>query len=172
MTVADIEELAPLAPEKTEEEARNKPHIAPRTAARLLAVQGLYQMSVGEAGVTAALTTINEMKNQNGFSEYFIEKHDEGLTEDILRGAVLRQQAIDALINDTLPTGWTMKKLDEVAVAILRASIFEMLFSSGTPAKIVINEYMNLASSFGLVRETNMINGMLNALARNHNLIT
>jgi transcription antitermination protein NusB len=112
------------------------------------------------------------MKESPEISDGTLEKHDEELTENILRGVAMRQKAIDALITDTLPPGWNMKKLDEVTVAILRAAIFEMLFGTGTPAKIVINEYMNLTSAFGLMRERNMVNGMMNALARNHNLIS
>lgn len=157
---------------KAEKKKKPKPRVGFRTAARLFAVQGLYQMATTDATVTEALETFRNITFEELYPEASLDKFDADLLEGVLRGAVREQRTIDALIADTLADGWKPERIDKVMLGLLRAALYELLYGTDAPAKVVINEYMNIASCFGLVREISMINGILNAVARNHNLIS
>jgi N utilization substance protein B len=90
----------------------------------------------------------------------------------LLHGVVREQRVIDPLICDTLPEKWTFNRLDKVMCSILRAGIYELLFSPDIPPKVIINEYTNIGSSFQLNDNNALINGVLNSVYHaNHDIM-
>ncbi|WP_026606260.1 transcription antitermination factor NusB [Methylocapsa acidiphila] len=137
-----------------------------RSAARLAAVQALYQMEVAEKG-------LNEIFAE--FESFWIGKEIEGehyktaeiaFFRDILTGILADQGPIDRLIDKTLAEGWPLARVDAVMRAILRAGAYELKKRSDVPARVAIKEYVDVAGAFFGREEAGMINAVLDTLAR------
>jgi N utilization substance protein B len=139
---------------------------AERSAARLAAVQALYQMDVSGMGVIDALAE---------FEAFWIEKEVEGVSfkpaereffRDILAGVVREQRAIDGKVDAMLSEGWPLKRVEAVLRAILRAGAYELLFRKDVPARVVISEYVDVTHGFYAEDEPGLVNAVLDAVAR------
>ena len=136
-----------------------------RTAGRVLAVQGLYVLEVTQQKASTVMENLETMVGKQ-FIPYLDKNHcDFSHTNDILQGVTNQQDTIDPLLVKFLPEKWTIKRLDRVLCALLRSAIFELLYKKDIPAKIVINEYMNMASAFGMQESNQMVGGILNKIA-------
>ena len=91
---------------------------------------------------------------------------DVRLFSQIVRTAALRQDRLDALVADALPADWPFSRLDPVLRAVLRAATAELSLEDGPPARVVINEYLDVAHGFFDGEEPRLVNGMLDRLAR------
>lgn len=137
-----------------------------RSAARMAAVQGLYQMDVAGtdlAGVIHEFTTLRFVADD---AEEEIRGADPVFFADILRGVVRRQRDIDPLIDQALATGWRLLRVDSILRAILRAGALELMERPDVPVRVVINEYINVAHAFFDAEEPRVVNGILDRLAR------
>jgi N utilization substance protein B len=85
---------------------------------------------------------------------------------DIVQGVVREQLRIDPLIDCHLAEGWRLARVDSILRAILRAGAFELLMREDVPAKVVINEYVDLAHAFFDGEEPKVVNGILDKLGR------
>ena len=85
---------------------------------------------------------------------------------ELLRGVVHRQRDIDPLVDQQLAEGWRLIRIDAIVRAILRAGVFELMERPDVPARVVINEYINVAHSFFSDEEPKVVNGVLDKLAR------
>jgi transcription antitermination protein NusB len=139
---------------------------AERSAARLAAVQALYQMEVSGKGVTDALAE---------FETFWIGREIEGIAFkpaenafflDILAGVVREQRPVDVKIDAALAAGWPLKRIEAVLRAILRAGAYELMFRKDVPARVAISEYVEIAHSFYSEDEPGLVNAVLDALAR------
>ena len=139
---------------------------AERSAARLAAVQALYQMEVGAKGVVDALAE---------FEAFWIGREVEGISfqpaenaffRDILTGAVREQRAVDGKVDQALSDGWPLKRIEAVLRAILRAGAYELLYRKDVPARVVITEYVDVAHRFYGDDEPGLVNAVLDTLAR------
>ena len=139
---------------------------AERSAARLAAVQALYQMDVSGKGVIDALAE---------FEAFWIGREVEGISfkpaeneffRDILAGVIREQRVIDAKVDATLATNWPLKRIEVILRAILRAGAYELMFRKDVPARVVISEYVEVAHSFYSEDEPGLINAVLDAIAR------
>lgn len=157
---------------------KDKSFINPRSASRLTAIQALYAMDITHKRPSEVIEGLKDLGYY--FNPEESEKNSEIIVPDnfdteyslsILYGVVREQRAIDPLISDFLPDSWSFNRLDKVMCAILRAAIYELLFSPAIPPKVTINEYTNIASSFHLNDGNALVNGILNAIARSNNLI-
>jgi transcription antitermination protein NusB len=137
-----------------------------RSAARLAAVQALYQMDVSGKGVVDALAE---------FEAFWIGREVDGVTfapaetaffRDILGGVVREQVAIDRTVDGALAKDWPLKRVEAVLRAILRAAGYELLFRKDVPARVVITEYVDVAHRFYGEDEPGMVNAVLDAVAR------
>jgi N utilization substance protein B len=143
----------------------------PRTGARVAAVQALFQ---SEAGGESAETVIDQfvrhrigtLNSDAGFEDGRVPQADVPLFSKIVRGAARDSEAIDAAISGHLSANWSMERLDPVLRALLRAAAAELWGSTDTPARVVINEYMDIAHGFFDGEEPRFANGVLDALAR------
>ena len=137
-----------------------------RAAARLAAVQALYQMEVADKGLNDILAE---------FESHWIGREVEGdqykpaeigLFRDILSGVLADQRAIDRALDETLSQGWPLKRIEALMRAILRAGLYELRAKRDVPARVAIKEYVDIAAAFFAKEEAGMINAVLDALAR------
>jgi transcription antitermination protein NusB len=126
-----------------------------RRRAREFALQALYQWLVNES---AAETLLAQLKEQKDFP-----KADQALAEALLRGAISNAEALRQLVTPHLDR--TMKELSPVEHALLLLSTFELRDHVQTPYKVVINEAIELAKSFGGTDGHKYVNGVLDKLA-------
>ncbi|HMK70457.1 MAG TPA: transcription antitermination factor NusB [Xanthobacteraceae bacterium] len=136
-----------------------------RGAARLAAVQALYQMDLAGTG-------LNEIMAE--FESYWLGGEVEGeqyrpaeaaFFRDIVAGVVREQTRLDPWIDDALSRGWPLKRIEAVLRAVLRAGAYELACRSDVPARTVVSEYVDVASAFVDAEETGMVNAVLDQLA-------
>lgn len=137
-----------------------------RSRARLGAVQALYQMEIAETDLSDILAEYGAGSVARGVSEAETGSEDFKFFSDIVAGVVKDQRTFDPKINDCLATGWRLERLDSILRAILRAGTFELSQRPDVPARVVINEYLNVAHAFFEGDEPKFINGILDRLAR------
>ena len=137
-----------------------------RSAARLAAVQALYQMELGrgDANDVVAEFIAHRVGIHAEYEEY--QCTDIVYFSGIVRGAVVAQVRIDKAIESALAEGWTLGRLDSTLRALLRAATFEVLETPSVPARVIINEYVNIAHAFFDTVEPSFVNGVLDAIAR------
>ena len=137
-----------------------------RGAARLAAVQALYQMDL-------AATPLHEILAE--FESHWIGREVEGeqylpaeaaFFREVVGGVVAEQRKLDPLIDDALAQGWPLKRIETVLRAILRAGAYELDKRSDVPARVVVSEYVDVAHAFVERDETGMINAVLDQIAR------
>jgi transcription antitermination protein NusB len=148
---------------KPEKEARkaNK-----RGAARLAAVQALYQMDLAGSGLNEILAE---------FESHWLGREVEGAQylpaeaaffRDVVSGVVRDQRTLDPQIDEALAKGWPLKRIETVLRAALRAGLYELENRRDVPARVVVSEYADVAAAFVERDETGMVNAVLDQLAR------
>jgi len=137
-----------------------------RGAARLAAVQALYQMDL-------AATPLPDILAE--FESHWLGREVEGETylpaeaaffRDVVGGVVAEQRRLDPMIDAALARGWPLKRIDTVMRAILRAGAYELDQKRDVPARVVVSEYVDVAHAFVEKEETGMVNAVLDQLAR------
>ena len=137
------------------------------SAARLAAVQALYQMEM--TGAKAPVVIDEFQKHRFGATDAeagTVARVNETLFSDIVRGVVVRLEDIDRKIAASLPATWEAERLEVVLRCILRAAALELLVRFDAPAAVVVSEYVRLAHSFFSEGEPAFVNGVLDRLAR------
>ncbi len=137
-----------------------------RSAARLGAVQALYQMDLAGADVGDVLAQFSSRTLGDNFEDGQCGEADYKFLKEVVDGAVREQAAIDPTLDAILDKGWPLHRLDATVRAILRAAAFELMFLDKVPARVAINEYVDVASAFFESEERKFINGVLDKLAR------
>ncbi len=139
-----------------------------RGAARLAAVQALYQMDVGRASLEHTLEQFNlfRLGKEVEGDEYL--PADKDYFSQILKGVKTHQVKIDPIIDKSLVDGWPVTRIDSTLRAILRSAVFELLFKKDIPARVVITEYMDVAKAFYDEDQPAMVNGVLNTVAKTY----
>ena len=137
-----------------------------RGAARLAAVQALYQMDLAGTGLNEILAE---------FESHWIGREVEGAQylpaeaaffRDIVSGVVQEQRELDPLIDEALSKGWPLKRIETVLRAALRAGAYELIHRTDVPARVVVAEYADVVAAFVERDETGMVNAVLDQLAR------
>lgn len=150
--------------------ARNQPNSSRRpvrrSAARLAAVQALYQMELAQTDVGEVLAQFSTRTAGGNFEEGNVGDADFSHLKSIVEGVVREQRAIDTKINESLAPGWSLERLESILRAILRAGAFELLFRDDIPGRAVISEYVDVAHAFYDGDQPGFVNGVLDRLAR------
>lgn len=137
-----------------------------RGSARLAAVQAIYQMDLAGTPVSEIVQEFENIRiGQEVDGETYLEA-DLGWFRGIVAGVVEYQTKLDPMINDALPADWPLSRIDTLLRAIMRSGSFELLKRKDVPAKVVINEYLDVAKAFFDEDEPRLINGVLNRIAR------
>lgn len=141
---------------------------AARSAARLAAVQALYQMDV--TGKTLP-DIFAEFESHWIGGEIEGERYNPAelaFFRDIVKGVLTDQRALDTGVNGALVSSWPLARIDSVMRAILRAGAYELKKRRDVPAKVVIKEYVDVAGAFFGRDESGMINAVLDSLGRSY----
>ena len=130
-----------------------------RTAARLAAVQALYQMEITGSGA-------EEVAEEFIAHRFEGEEVDSDFFRRLLTGVPSHQVEIDQAIAGCLSENWTLARVDSILRAILRAAAFELIAARDVPAKAVIDEYVGIAHDFFSGDEPGFVNAALDRMAR------
>ncbi len=149
----------------TPEEASRLP-LAPRTAARVTAVQALYQMDLSAIDINDVIGEFEAYRFGAKAEDALLADADREFFRSLVRGVVRRQREIDPMIDQQLAEGWRLTRIDAILRAILRAAVLELLERTDVPARVVITEYVNTAHAFLGDDEPRVVNGVLDKLAR------
>ena len=148
-------------PQKGPEKKANR-----RGAARLAAVQALYQMDIAGAGINDIFA---EFESHWLGGEVEGEKYlpaEAAFFRDIVSGVVRDQARLDPLIDEALSRGWPLKRIDAILRAVLRAGAYELERRKDVPGRVVVSEYVDVAHAFVEADETGMVNAVLDQIAR------
>jgi transcription antitermination protein NusB len=142
-----------------------------RTASRVAAVQALFQSEQASENAETVIDQfvrhrLGELPGEGGFEEGRVPLAEAPLFARIVRAAVKEQDRIDRLLVEALPADWPLARIDPVLRALMRAGGAELTMGDGPPAKVVINEYLDVAHGFFAGDEPRMANGVLDRLAR------
>ena len=137
-----------------------------RSAARLAAVQALYQHDMEGTPVPRLLKEFHDHRLGATIEDAEYHQAERDFFDDIVKGAEARSSDIDALISSRLASGWTLERLDRPMRAILRAGAFELIARPDVPVGSVISEYVDVAHAFYDKRESGFVNGLLDAIAK------
>src|SRR5688572_7715754 len=137
-----------------------------RGAARLGAVQALYQMDVGGATLPAVVAEFEAHRLGQELEGEQLRPADVAFFRSLVAGVVEEQRRIDPIIDDALPPTWPLTRIDLTLRAILRCGVFELLERRDIPARVVISEYIDVARAFFQADEPGLVNGVLDHVAR------
>lgn len=150
-----------------------------RSSARLAAVQAIYQMDVAGTGIEVVIAEFvrdrfaappprekDEVPAAPDLGEDATIGADATFFSELLRGTVRRQRDVDPMIDKSLAEGWRLVRIDSLVRAILRVGVFELMERPDVPARVVINEYIDVARAFYDADEPRVVNGVLDRLTR------
>ncbi|MCF6369944.1 transcription antitermination factor NusB [Rhizobium halophilum] len=147
----------------------DKPAVKPanqRGAARLAAVQALYQMDVGGAGVLEVVAEYETHRLGQELDGDTYLKADASWFRSIVSGVVRDQVKIDPVVRGALQEDWPLSRLDSTLRAILRAGTFEILERKDVPIPVIVTEYVEIAQAFFEGEEPKIVNAVLDRIAK------
>ncbi|NDW02992.1 transcription antitermination factor NusB [Jiella pacifica] len=148
-------------PQRPAAKAANK-----RGAARLAAVQALYQMEVGGSTLMETVAEYESFRLGREIDGEQYRDADAAWFRDVVSGVVRQQTAIDPLIHKALPTDWPLARLDTTLRALMRAGVFEIRSRLDVPVAVIINEYVDVARAFYTEEEPRLVNAVLDRIAK------
>jgi N utilization substance protein B len=151
------------APAKAEGERKA---LSARGMARLAAVQALYQMDVARTTARAVVEEFTLHRFRGEAEKEHYDRTDEVFFKDLVLGVVEKQRDVDPLVATHLAKGWRLSRIDSILRAILRAAAYELQARHDVPVKVIINEYVDIAHAFFGGEEPGVVNGILDAIAR------
>ena len=137
-----------------------------RSAARLAAVQALYQQEMEGTPLPRLLKEFHDHRLGATIEDEQYHEAEIDFFDDIVAGSDARKSEIDEAIAGKLATGWSLDRLDRPMRAILRAGAYELIARADVPVGSVISEYVDVAHAFYDKRESGFVNGLLDAIAK------
>jgi len=137
-----------------------------RSAARLAAVQALYQHHMEGTALAKLLDEFHQHRLGREIEDEQYAAADVAFFDDVVSGAINRRDEIDALLAERLAAGWSLGRLDKTMLQILRAGAYELLARPDVPVGTAISEYVDVAHAFFDEREAKFVNGLLDAVAK------
>lgn len=137
-----------------------------RRAARLCAVQALYQIELSGGQPDAVLSEFLQHRLGEVIEGVRVDQADRDLLAALVRDSSAENAALDDILSAVLAEDWPVERLETLLKVLLRAGAFELAYRPDIPARVVIAEYVNLAEGFFEHKETGMANGVLDTLAR------
>lgn len=149
----------------------NPPRGLTRSAARLAAVQALYQHDMEATPVAQLLHEFHQHRlgstiDEEEFDAAEYADAEVDFFDDLVKGTVARLDEIDAALGAKLSAGWTLARLDRSMKAVLRVGTYELIARPDVPAAAAISEYIDVAKAFHDAREAGFVNGVLDAVAK------
>ena len=137
-----------------------------RSAARLGAVQALYQQQMEGTALAKLLNEFHQYRLGRVIEDEEYAEADVDIFDDIVAGVDARRAEIDEKLTGRLADGWTLARLDKTMLQILRAGAYELLARPDVPKASAISEYVDVAKAFFDDREAKFVNGILDAIAK------
>jgi N utilization substance protein B len=141
-----------------------------RSAARLAAVQALYQFEMEETPLASLLDEFHRHRLGGEIDPDIDGAHyvpaETAFFDDIVRGVIARRDEIDGKLAEKLASGWKIERLDRTMLQILRAGAWELMARADVPTGSAISEYVDVAHAFFDAPEAKFVNGVLDAVAR------
>lgn len=151
----------PSKAEQREQRPANK-----RGAARLAAVQALYQMDVAGSGLLEIAAEYETHRLGKEIDGALFREADPQWFRAILSGVVEKQKSIDPVIRSALSEDWPLSRLDSTLRAILRAGVYELSERRDVPVAVIVSEYVDIARAFYDEEEPGVVNAVLDRVAR------
>lgn len=137
-----------------------------RSAARLAAVQALYQLEMEQPQLHLLLDEFHMHRLGAEIEDEQYHPADVAFFDDVVRGVAARRDEIDGVLTERLAEGWSITRLDRTMLQILRAGAYELMARPDIGVGTVIGEYLDVAHAFFDARETKFVNGLLDAVAK------
>jgi len=137
-----------------------------RSAARLAAVQALYQQEMEGTPMASLLDEFHRHRLGATIEDVEYAEAEVDFFDDLVKGVDARRAEIDAAITARLSSGWTLDRLDKPMRQILRAGTYELIVRVDVPTASVISEYVDVADAFYDKREKGFVNGLLDGVAK------
>ena len=137
-----------------------------RSAARLAAVQALYQRHMEGTPLAKLLDEFHQHRLGREIEDDQYAQADVDFFDDLVKGVAAREEEIDALLAERLAQGWSLERLDKTMLQILRAGSYELLARPDVPTGSAISEYLDVAHAFFEPRDAKFVNGVLDAVAK------
>ncbi len=137
-----------------------------RSAARLAAVQALYQFDMEEPELNGLIDEFHRHRLGREIEDVEYLDADVAFFDDVVRGVVARREEIDGRLTARLAEGWSLPRLDKTMLQILRAGAYELIGRADITVGTVINEYLDVTHAFFDQREAKFVNGLLDAVAK------
>lgn len=137
-----------------------------RSAARLAAVQALYEMELSGKGVVDAVAEFEAHWMGRSVDGVDFKEAEEPFFRDLVAGVVQEQLLVDQTVDAALAKGWPLKRVEAVLRAILRCGAYELLRRPDVPARVVISEYVDVGHAFYDGEEPGMVNAVLDSIGR------
>ncbi len=137
-----------------------------RSAARLAAVQALYQLDMEKSGIAKLLAEFHDHRLGASIDDVQYAGAEVAFFDDIVSGVDARREEIDTLIEGKLGDQWKISRLDKTMLQILRAGTYELIARPDVPKASVIGEYIDVAHAFFNEKDVKFANGLLDAVAK------
>ena len=137
-----------------------------RSAARLAAVQALYQQEMEGTPLPRLLKEFHDHRLGATIEDAQYHEAERDFFDDVVSGVDARRSDVDSAISARLATGWSLDRLDRPMRAILRAGAYELIARQDVPLAAIISEYVDVAHAFYDRKEAGFVNGLLDAIAK------
>jgi len=137
-----------------------------RTAARLAAVQALYQHQMEATPLVMLLDEFHRHRLGAEIDDDVYIQAEVAFFNDIVKGVFARRDELDTLLSSKLAEGWKLERLDKTMLQILRAGAYELIARADVPTPTAISEYLDVAHAFFDEREAKFVNGVLDSVAK------
>ena len=142
------------------------PRSTARSAARLAAVQALYQQQMEKTPINRLLDEFHQHRLGAEIEDLQFAEAETAFFDDVVRGVDARRDEIDLLLSARLAQGWTLVRLDKTMLQILRAGAWELMARADVPTGSAISEYVDVAHAFFPEgREAKFVNAVLDHMA-------
>lgn len=141
-------------------------HAPKRSAARLAAVQALYQMEMTGVSADAVIVQFFDPELRRQWSDNNPTEFDRGLFSQIVKGVAKQRDEFDRIVAAALSADWTLDRLEIILRGILEAGTYELTERTDVPPRVTITEYVDVAHAFYSGAEPGMVNGVLDKISR------
>ena len=146
--------------------ARSNPRSQARSAARLAAVQALYQKDMEDTPLPKLLNEFHQHRLGQEIEDDRYADAETDFFDDVVRGVDARREEIDGAIAAKLAAGWSLRRLDKAMLQILRCGAYELIARQDVPVATAISDSVDVAKAFFDDREAKFVNGLLDAVAK------
>lgn len=137
-----------------------------RSAARLAAVQALYQQAMEGTALARLLDEFHRHRLGQVVEDEHYAEAEVDFFDDLVGGVHARREELDEIVSGKLAEGWKLSRLDKTMLQVLRCGAYELVARPDVPIGTVISEYVDVAKAFFDDREAKFVNGVLDAVAK------